>query len=392
MGLLDGSGPEELLDSILNRAARLLGVRSGYVYLGEPGDDAHHGRGGHRRHAPATSASGCRSTEGVGGKVFTTGQAARRRRLRRVRGRAPGLRGPGRRGRRRAAPRRRARRRRPRPRVGDDGAGLPPAGGRGAHAVRAAGLDRARERPAPGAGAVAPRPGDRPADARDAHPARRRRARGAARRATRPETAVRSCSSTSTGSRSSTRASATRPATASCARSASGSPTVLGPGRHGRAIRRGHVRRAPARLRLGRRDGLRRARRSSSSSRRSTSTAGPGSSAPAWASRSACRAARAPATCSRRPRSRSSARSATRPAASPCSIRSAAATPASASTSRRSSGRALERDELTVHYQPILDLRTLARRRASRRSPAGSTRRAGSCCRSTSSRSPRSPS
>ena len=72
-GLLDGSGPEELLDSILNRAARLLGVRSGYVYLGEPGD------------AVITVAAGIGDTagdigfqspvtQGVGGKVFTTGK------------------------------------------------------------------------------------------------------------------------------------------------------------------------------------------------------------------------------------------------------------------------------------------------------------------------------
>jgi diguanylate cyclase (GGDEF)-like protein len=73
-GLLDGSGPEALLDSILNRAARLLGVRSGYVYLGEPGD------------SHITVAAGIGDTagdigfrspvnQGVGGKVFTTGKA-----------------------------------------------------------------------------------------------------------------------------------------------------------------------------------------------------------------------------------------------------------------------------------------------------------------------------
>ncbi len=38
MGLLDGSGPDQLLDSILVRATRLLGVPDGYVYLAEPGD------------------------------------------------------------------------------------------------------------------------------------------------------------------------------------------------------------------------------------------------------------------------------------------------------------------------------------------------------------------
>lgn len=40
MGLLDGLEPEQLLDAILGRAARLLGVRTGYVYLAEPGDGA----------------------------------------------------------------------------------------------------------------------------------------------------------------------------------------------------------------------------------------------------------------------------------------------------------------------------------------------------------------
>ncbi len=38
MGLLDGSGTPMLLDSILSRATRLLGVRDGWVYLAEPGD------------------------------------------------------------------------------------------------------------------------------------------------------------------------------------------------------------------------------------------------------------------------------------------------------------------------------------------------------------------
>jgi diguanylate cyclase (GGDEF)-like protein/excisionase family DNA binding protein len=73
MGLLDGIRPEELLDAILNRAARLLGVRSGYVYLGEPGDT-------HITVAAGIGDTagdiGFRSpvTQGVGGKVFTTGK------------------------------------------------------------------------------------------------------------------------------------------------------------------------------------------------------------------------------------------------------------------------------------------------------------------------------
>jgi diguanylate cyclase (GGDEF)-like protein/excisionase family DNA binding protein len=73
MGLLDGLGPEELLDSILNRAARLLGVRTGYVYLGDPGDD----------HITVRAAIGVMAeyrgfrmpiTEGIGGQVFRTGR------------------------------------------------------------------------------------------------------------------------------------------------------------------------------------------------------------------------------------------------------------------------------------------------------------------------------
>jgi diguanylate cyclase (GGDEF)-like protein len=73
MGLLDGLGAEELLDSILVRAARLVGVRDGYVYLGEPG--ATH----------ITVAAGIGDTasdvgyespvgQGIGGHVFSTGE------------------------------------------------------------------------------------------------------------------------------------------------------------------------------------------------------------------------------------------------------------------------------------------------------------------------------
>ena len=73
MGLLDGLGAEELLDSILNRAARLLGVRTGYVYLGDPGDD----------HITVRAAIGVMAeylgfrmpiTEGIAGQVFRTGR------------------------------------------------------------------------------------------------------------------------------------------------------------------------------------------------------------------------------------------------------------------------------------------------------------------------------
>src|SRR4029079_3129709 len=73
MGLLDGSRPEEILDTILNRAARLLGVRDGYVYLGEPGDTHITVRAGIGETAGDI---GFRMpiSQGVGGKVFTTGK------------------------------------------------------------------------------------------------------------------------------------------------------------------------------------------------------------------------------------------------------------------------------------------------------------------------------
>ncbi|MBI2780181.1 MAG: EAL domain-containing protein [Chloroflexi bacterium] len=73
MGLLDGLGAEELLDSILSRAARLLGVRTGYVYLGEAGDD----------HITIRAAIGVTAgyvgfrmpiDQGIGGQVFRTGR------------------------------------------------------------------------------------------------------------------------------------------------------------------------------------------------------------------------------------------------------------------------------------------------------------------------------
>ena len=73
MGLLDGSGTDQLLDSILNRAARLLGVRDGYVYLGEPGDTHITVRAGIGDTAVDVGYT-MPVTQGVGGRVFTTGQ------------------------------------------------------------------------------------------------------------------------------------------------------------------------------------------------------------------------------------------------------------------------------------------------------------------------------
>ncbi|HEX8025059.1 MAG TPA: EAL domain-containing protein [Candidatus Limnocylindrales bacterium] len=73
MGLLDGRDPEMVLDAILSRATRLLGVPDGYVYLYEPGDT----------HLTCRAAVGAMATEvgfrlpiekGIGGRVFRTGQ------------------------------------------------------------------------------------------------------------------------------------------------------------------------------------------------------------------------------------------------------------------------------------------------------------------------------
>ncbi|HEX7949356.1 MAG TPA: EAL domain-containing protein [Candidatus Limnocylindrales bacterium] len=73
MGLLEGRGPEEVLDAILIRAARLLGVQHGYVDLiDESGRDliVRAGIGF------MTQRVGTRLpvTEGIGGEVFRTGQ------------------------------------------------------------------------------------------------------------------------------------------------------------------------------------------------------------------------------------------------------------------------------------------------------------------------------
>jgi diguanylate cyclase (GGDEF)-like protein/excisionase family DNA binding protein len=73
MALLDGSGTEDFLDSILTRATRLLGVRTGYVYLAEPGDT----------HLTVRAGIGVMGDylgfrmpvdEGIGGLVFRTGR------------------------------------------------------------------------------------------------------------------------------------------------------------------------------------------------------------------------------------------------------------------------------------------------------------------------------
>jgi diguanylate cyclase (GGDEF)-like protein len=73
MSLLDGSRPDTLLDSILLRAARLIGVPDGYVYLGEPGDTqvtCHAGLGAMADYVGYK----LQIDRGIGGIVFRTGQ------------------------------------------------------------------------------------------------------------------------------------------------------------------------------------------------------------------------------------------------------------------------------------------------------------------------------
>ena len=74
LGLIDGSDTDTLLDSILRRAARLLGVPNGYVYLGESGDTHLTVRAGI---GDTAGDVGFRLpvTQGVGGRVFSTGRA-----------------------------------------------------------------------------------------------------------------------------------------------------------------------------------------------------------------------------------------------------------------------------------------------------------------------------
>ena len=73
MGLLDGSRPDKLLDAILMRAARLLGVPDGYVYLAEPGDTqltCHAGIGTMEQFVGFK----LQIDRGIGGMVFRTGK------------------------------------------------------------------------------------------------------------------------------------------------------------------------------------------------------------------------------------------------------------------------------------------------------------------------------
>jgi diguanylate cyclase (GGDEF)-like protein len=72
MGLLDGIAAEELLDSILARAARLLGAPDGYVYLVDPGDTHLTCRAGIGHFAEWVGFRLPLET-GVGGQVYRTG-------------------------------------------------------------------------------------------------------------------------------------------------------------------------------------------------------------------------------------------------------------------------------------------------------------------------------
>ena len=160
----------------------------GYVYLGEPGDTHVTVRAGDRRHGRLRRLPDARRARASAGTVFRTGKPSSSTTTTPSRAARPTFAG----------------------KVGA-GVGVPlTVGGRvvgvlglvvgtraervfrqpevdALHEVRAARLDRARERPPPRAGAVAARPGHGPADARDAHPAGRRGARRRRRPATERE-------------------------------------------------------------------------------------------------------------------------------------------------------------------------------------------------------------
>ena len=139
---------------------------------------------------------------------------------------------------------------------------------------------------------------------------------------------------------------------------------------------RGGARRGPDRARA-------RASRSTSTGRTSTVGASLGIAIGRGRSRPT------PATCSRRRRSRSTGRRRTRCAARSLFDPEMRAQTLDRATLEHDLRRAIERSELRLHYQPLVDLRHGRGRGRSRRSCAGSTRTAGSCRRCRSSRWPR---
>ncbi len=71
LGLIDRLDKEELLEVILNRAAKLSGTENGYIYLLEPGDSEMQMRVG-MGFFKGQLGRRVKSGEGVGGKVWET--------------------------------------------------------------------------------------------------------------------------------------------------------------------------------------------------------------------------------------------------------------------------------------------------------------------------------
>ena len=76
------ASPDELLETILTRAAALLGTPHGYIYLVEPDGENLVVPSRHGDLRRLRRATGCRSTEGVGGDVVRDRRGGRGRRLR----------------------------------------------------------------------------------------------------------------------------------------------------------------------------------------------------------------------------------------------------------------------------------------------------------------------
>ena len=352
--------PEELLDTILTRAARLLGTPHGYVYLVDA-DEQPLVRQSGSASSPTTSATGCRPARASAGGLprpasrspsttTTPSRAGRRRCSDRT----------CRRRRRRAAHRRPAGRRRPRPRLRRPRSRLPAA----ARSTPSTGSRSSPRSPSrtPACTSRPPRhavPGHGPAQPRAPDPAHRRRARRAADSEARAPIAVilldldrfeivNESLGHAAGDRAPDRR---RPAPGRDAPGPGDTVARFGGdafGVHPRPDRR--RRRGAAPSPSGSRP---------SSSRRSTSTAGL-----VHQREHGHRRRRAGQHRRRRPapggRDRARRREARRRASAYALFEPAmsAATRSSGSTSRPSCGRALERDELSVHYQPILDLAT----------------------------------
>ena len=84
IALMNRHDPEDLLETIMTRAAALLGTPHGFIYLVEPDGESLVVPSRHRDLRRLPRATGCRSTDGVSGLVVRERRGGRGRRLRRL--------------------------------------------------------------------------------------------------------------------------------------------------------------------------------------------------------------------------------------------------------------------------------------------------------------------